>query len=444
MTSDPVRLWGAAAMLLAWLLLCAAIVLRRRLSQRAATRPVQWIVAYASQTGSAEQLAQQTVATLKTAGLSALACSLSELEPAQLRQSERILFIVSTYGEGDPPDNALRFVRTEMKGVPKLDHLHYAVLALGDSSYAEYCGFGRALDQWLGACGATPLFERIEVDRGAAPAITAWQEHLCHLAGALDAPDWSEPAYADWRIVERTHINAGSAGEAVYRIALAPADGVFPQWEAGDLAQVSVPGEPGLPREYSIASLPAEGRLELLVRLHRRADGAHGLASGFLCLHAPMAEPVALRVREHRRFRIGDNLWRPLILIGNGTGMAGLRAHFKERDFRSVDCWLVFGERNEASDFHYREDVEASRAMATLVRFDGVFSRDQEARRYVQHVLRESGAALRDWVDRGAAIYVCGGLLTMAAGVHEVLEAELGKARLEQLADEGRYRRDVY
>ena len=445
MTIDPLR-WGSAlALLAAYGGLCAILLRRPRAAALPAPAEGDWLVLYASQTGNAEYLAGQTAATLNTGGLNARALCISSLDPATLASATRVLFIASTYGEGDAPDTAARFAGVTMAGDADLRQLHYGVLALGDSSYTNYCGFGRALDAWLQARGATPLFERIEVDRGNGEAIANWQHQLSHLAGTSDAPDWEAPAYCRWRILERRQLNEGSAGAPLYRIALAPHDGVFPDWEAGDLVQVCAPRDPDLPREYSIASIPSEGKLELLVRLQRHADGSAGAASGWLCEDATGKDTIALRVRPHARFRLGENATRPLILIGNGTGLAGLRAHLKARiDAGVFDNWLVFGERNAEHDFLCREELQGWLQRGQLARLDLAFSRDGKGPRYVQHVLDERGELLRAWIARGAAIYVCGSLQGMAAGVHDVLLNALGAEGLDALVADGRYRRDVY
>jgi sulfite reductase (NADPH) flavoprotein alpha-component len=445
LTIEPLRWGGALALTGGYLAMCAAIW-RARFARAAAPSPAaDWLVVYASQTGSAEYLAQQTAALLSTCGLAARAACVSSLDEEALARATRVLFIASTYGEGDAPDSAARFAGLLMAGQPDLSHLHYAVLALGDSSYTNFCGFGRALDAWLAARGATALFERIDVDRGAPAAITAWQRQLSHLAGTSDAPDWEAPAYGNWRIVARTLENAGSAGAPLYRVALEPADSPLPDWEAGDLVQVSPPGDPDHPREYSIASVPAEGRIELLVRLQRREDGTLGAASGWLCEQAGDNDTILLRVRAHQRFRQGENAARPMIAIGNGSGLAGLRAHLKARiDAGMHENWLLFGERQRAHDFLRREEIEGWLGSGCLARLALAFSREATEARYVQHLLREQARDVLEWVARGAAIYVCGSLQGMAGGVHEALLEILGEARLEALAAEGRYRRDVY
>jgi sulfite reductase (NADPH) flavoprotein alpha-component len=455
MTLDPLRWGGAAAAVTAYAGMCLALLRARRALQKQKDKTRQaaqggadsadWLVAYASQTGTGEALAEHTVALLRTGGLAARAISVEHLDEAGLRGAARILFIASTYGEGDAPDSAARLARLLDRPDLALDQLHYAVLALGDSSYANYCGFGRRLDAALRARGAQALFEPVEVDRGRSAAIEAWRHHLSHLAGTSDAPDWSAPGYAEWRIGARRLLNPGSAGAPVYRIDLLPAAGPLPDWQAGDLVQVSAPGEPDYPREYSIASTMAEGCLSLLVRLHARADGTPGLASGWLCHQARPGEPLQLRVRQHSRFRIGENAGRPLILIGNGTGIAGLRAHLQSRaEAGEARNWLVFGERNAAHDHFCADEVAAWQRAGMLDALSLVFSRDGGSARYVQHALEVQAMQLRAWVDTGAAIYVCGSLQGMAGAVHATLERLLGSDTLATLDESGRYRRDVY
>ncbi|RZT09184.1 sulfite reductase (NADPH) flavoprotein alpha-component [Duganella sp. CF402] len=450
-TNDPTRLMLVAGMGAAYALVCLAPYLRTRRKRLAAARAkaeaadAGWIVAYASQTGNAEELAQQTAATLKLAGIPVRLAELSELGAEDLQGAERALFLVSTYGEGDAPDAAAAFAGRLMTTSLPLAQLHYAVLALGDTAYAQFCGFGRALDQWLQAQGAQSLFPRVEVNRSSDAAIGQWRQQLSHLAGTSDAPDWSAPAFEAWCLSERVQLNAGSAGEPIYHLELEPASGVLPAWQSGDLVQVAAPADPSRAREYSIASIPADGRVHLLVRLHTHDDGSHGVASGWLTQSAALGASVQLRLRQHQRFRLNGNAERPLILIGNGSGIAGLRGHLKARALAGQGRnWLLFGERNAAHDYHYRAELDGWQRDGVLEKLDMVFSRDQAERRYVQDRLAEQAAEVRAWVDQGAAIYICGSLEGMAAGVDAALEATLGRDGLDALAAAGRYRRDVY
>ena len=444
------RLIEAGAAAGAYALFCAGIAVREGLRRAAARKAAEALargagepilVAYASQTGFAEQVAEATAKALAEAGAPVTLRPLGAVAAADL--TGRALFIVSTTGEGDAPDPARAFIRDVMRDDAALPGLRYGVLALGDSSYARFCAFGRALDAWLAHAGAEPLFDRVEVDDGDPAALRHWQGQLAPLTGVTDAPDWTRPAYGRWTLAERTLLNPGSPGGEAWHVRLTPPDGAT--WQAGDILEIGPNNDPDLPhREYSIASIPSDGAVELIVRLMTRADGQPGLGSGWLCRLAEVGGTLDARVRTNRSFHAPEPS-RPLILIGSGTGLAGLRAHLKARAALNVRWnWLVFGERTRAHDYFHRTEIEAWRASGLLDRLDLAFSRDQAERIYVQHRLLGAADVLRRWVANGAAIYVCGSLEGMARDVHKALVEVLGAETLEKLTDEGRYRRDVY
>ncbi len=404
------------------------------------------LIIYASQTGYAEQLAIQTQSSLQQGGMQTHVCNISELDAQQLQQTHKMLVIASTTGEGDAPDSAATFSRNLLNQTLSLTHCRYAVLALGDRNYQAFCAFGHQLDQWLHQQGAERLFDTVEVDNGDDGALRHWQHHLGLLSGNTALPDWHDANYETWTLTARQLLNPGSQGDPVYQVRLTPAQ--EHQWQAGDIAEIS-PQRPGigeaLPhREYSIASLPCDGGIDLIVRQMHQADGSLGLGSGWLCHYADIGSEIRLRLRQNRSFHPPTHNC-PLILIGNGTGIAGLRALLKHRAKHSQhQNWLFFGERHRAHDYFCQSEIEQWHATGVLSKIDLAFSRDQEQRVYVQDKLREQASALADWVNQGAAIYVCGSLEGMAGGVDHVLRDILGDAKLEKLREEGRYRRDVY
>lgn len=453
--NEQTRMIVAALLVLAYLAICAGIYLSERRKRQqaerdaAALRPAAdgaqpWLIGYASQTGSAEELAWQTARMLHTAGVPTRVAALSAVTLEDLQRTDRALFVVSTYGEGDPPDNASLFATKLMASRQTLPQLHFGVLMLGDSHYAHFCGFGHTLTGWLQKSSAHALFASVAADNGDHRALQTWQHHLSHLAGTADTPDWQAPSYQHWRLVARQHLNPGSAGAATFHLELEATD-FDATWEAGDLVQVLAPADQERPREYSVASIATDGRVHLLVRQEQREDGTLGIASGWLTEQASIGDHITLRLRPHNNFRLGDNQQRPLILIGNGTGLAGLRAHLKARAaHQQRKNWLLFGERNAARDFYYREEIEAWQNDGTLEHADIVFSRDQTERRYVQDRLREQAEQVHRWLADGAAVYVCGSLEGMASGVERALTDIIGTDGIQQLIEQGRYRRDVY
>jgi sulfite reductase (NADPH) flavoprotein alpha-component len=456
-TADPLRwLWAAVAVAL-WLGIVGAVVWARARARRAAAARASTLapaegsdallVAFASQTGHAGELAWMTAASLSEAGVPARVVPLGDLDPEGLNASGRVLIIAATTGEGDGPDPMSAFMRRHMTAPADLSGLSYALLALGDRTYADFCGFGRALDTWLQRSGATALFDRVEVDDGDAGAIRHWQHQLGVVTGHAVQADWTPPAYDRWRLAARTHLNPGSPGGEAWLLAFEPVDH-SPTWVAGDIAEIGLPAPEGEAspgsREYSVASLPVDGRVEFIVRRMTRPDGSPGLASGWLTGDLAVGDAVDMRVRVNRGFH-APAPEVPLILIGNGTGLAGLRAHWRARaDRPHGGVWLMFGERTSAHDAFLDEELRTALRSGVLTRLDRAFSRDPGDGRYVQDLIVQNTDELVSWVNRGAAILVCGSLEGMSQGVHAALGTALGADRLLELTETGRYRRDVY
>lgn len=514
--SPPFSRWlWSGVLVIAYALFCLRFLRRRGSSvpkSIAASNEATILIAWASQTGFAQQLAEHTCAALASGTTTVDILPLQQVDAAALRRYRRVLFIASTTGEGDPPDHALGFTRDLMAYDIDLAGLEYGVLALGDHNYSHFCAFGRELDHWLHRNGARALFDRIDVDAADAGALRHWQHHLGQLSGQTDLPDWSTPAYSAWLLRNRRVLNPGSPGAPVHHLELsAPESGATP-WRAGDIAEIGpmhaladvcewleangLDGDASvrvdneklplhallqrsrlpkpteakgrtaqaladslqaLPhREYSIASMPPDGSLQLLVREMRDEQGRLGLGSGWLTQHAALGQSISLRIRRNPGFHVPDGD-RPMLLIGNGTGIAGLRALLKERSTQGHrGNWLLFGERSAAHDTHYADELTGWLADRTLSRLDLCYSRSTAQPRlceggsvqlhdgYVQAAVLKNGTLLRDWIRDGASIHVCGSLAGMAPGVDAALRQVLGNDETDALMAAGRYRRDVY
>lgn len=455
-----------------------------------------WLIAYATQTGVSEQLAWRTATALQQAHQPATVKPVQQLTLADLQQAEQVLFIASTYGTGEAPDLASSFEKKIMSGQADLSHLHYAVLALGSKEYPDtFCSFGHRIDQWLKNNGAQQLFATIEVDNASNEHIQQWNAALAQSTQLeLQAMD-IDKTFDHWTLVKREVLNPGSLGAPAFNLEFKPEHEA--QWQAGDIAEIQ-PGNsaeriaqflaahqipagtvvasmqqriedilwnrdltqpifpfisseellnqlPVLPtREYSIASIPSQQILRLVVRQQKDTSGELGLGSGWLTQYAALNAPIALRIRSNDSFHLVDDN-RPIICIGNGTGIAGLMSLLHTRNRQDYnENWLVFGERQRAHDFFYQETLEAWLTVGTLKRLDLAFSRDQAEKVYVHHKLREQADELKTWVNNGAVIYVCGSIDGMASDVDQALIDILGESTVDQLRQDGRYRRDVY
>lgn len=455
-----------------------------------------WLIAYASQTGVSEQLAWRTATSLQEARQPVIVKSVQQLTLEDLKQNKQILFVASTYGTGEAPDLASSFEKKILSQTMDLTHLQYAVLALGSQEYPEsYCSFGHKIAAWLKHNQAHALFKTIDVNNADNLDIERWNRALAE-ASKLDLQAMTiDKVFDQWTLQKRNLLNPDSQGAPAFNIEL-KADHQA-EWQAGDIAEIqpgnsdqridkflvqhqisaetlveslnvtikqallnknlSVDVEPfanmehlleqltDLPtREYSIASIPQQQVLRLVVRQQSNPEGELGLGSGWLTQHLSIQDSVSLRIRTNESFHLIDDN-RPIICIGNGTGIAGLMSLISAR-IRSnyTENWLIFGERQQAHDFFYKETIQAWQNTAMLKRIDLAFSRDQAEKVYVHHKLREHAEELKAWIANDAVIYVCGSIEGMASDVDQALIEIFGESYVDDLRQSGRYRRDVY
>ena len=483
-------------LLLGW---CVAKHKYQHLINRGNNQPQSsWLVGYASQSGTAEHLAQQSTKQLQTAGKNVQMLPLNALADTPLHHFEQALFIVSTYGEGEAPDNGQHFMRQALQQQPDLSRLKFAVLALGDRSYQHFCAFGHWLHDWLTQQRASAIQPLVPWDQGQRDS-SPWQQwqQLLQTLGANESPAVSQQPWFKVPLQSRYCVNPGSQGNPCFVVKLPRHDTM--QWQPGDivevqpehsrcsialwltehrvfgcqqvrfyneliplcraLAQIELPSQgpaaddhleqwlhqqPLLPlRSYSIASIADEGQLTLLVRQVKTEQGL-GLGSGWLTSYALEGQPIQFRIRTHPSFHLPEDD-RPIIFICNGTGIAGIRGLLAERVRRGHQRnWLLVGERQQAVDNFFAKDLQLWQQLGFLPELDRVFSRDGSKVRYVQHRLAERITELKAWLAQGAAIYICGSLHGMGQAVDQLLQAELGTEQLQTLQQQGRYRRDLY
>jgi sulfite reductase (NADPH) flavoprotein alpha-component len=218
------------------------------------------------------------------------------------------------------------------------------------------------------------------------------------------------------------------------------------------------------PRLYSIASShdAHPGFVELTVGIVRFSY--HGRDRGGLCTQF-MADEIGTSPKKlgvfmspTKSFVLPEDKSTDIIMVGPGTGIAPFRAFMEQRVFDggSGKNWLFFGDQSSKTEFYYKDEIESWIDEGHLYRFTTAWSRDQEEKIYVQHRLKEYGAEVWEWFERGAYFYICGDKKYMAKDVHraliEIAQEHGGLSEADathfiektMMREEKRYLRDVY
>ncbi|MEK4254971.1 assimilatory sulfite reductase (NADPH) flavoprotein subunit [Ureibacillus sp. FSL K6-2830] len=550
---------------------------REMTQQAVASSPIQKHVTilYASQTGNAQKLAEKFGDQLQQIGLEVSVSSMSDYKTNALKKVQYLLIVASTHGEGEPPDNAIAFHSfLHGKRAPKLNHVQYAVLSLGDSSYEYFCQTGKDFDIQLEKLGAKRLVERVDCDVDYAEQAQKWFEAVkekLHSEFTQFTPFEQEAAAAVLQeetkysrknpfvaeIIEKINLNGqGSNKETIHLelslensgIAFEPGDclAIIPinnqnlvnslisalGFEANtkvDVDGIAVTLEEALlktfeitlltkplmkkiaeytenkdfhalienqetlkqfingrdlldvveqfgpfkwdaqhfinclrkipARQYSISSsllaYPEEAHVTIGV-VRYEVDGRErlGVCSTYVADQLEVGDQVQVYVQKNPNFKLPDDD-TPIIMIGPGTGVAPFRAFIQEREERgaSGENWLFFGEQHFVTDFLYQREWLNWLKSGVLTKLDIAFSRDQEEKVYVQHKMLKRAKELYAWLEKGAAVYVCGDK-NMAKDVQEtllqIIQQEGNKSEedaleyLEELRKQKRYQRDVY
>jgi sulfite reductase (NADPH) flavoprotein alpha-component len=215
------------------------------------------------------------------------------------------------------------------------------------------------------------------------------------------------------------------------------------------------------PRLYSISSSPAAhaGQIHTTVAVvrftaHDRDRG--GVCSTLFADRISIADRLPIYIQPNKKFKLPANPDAPMIMIGPGTGIAPFRGFLHERRAlgHKGKNWLFFGERSAATDYLYREELQAMREDGHLTRLDTAFSRDNSHKVYVQDRMIEHAPQFWSWLQDGASVYVCGDASRMAKDVNGALcrivqeqgamSAQHAEEYVGTLKEQHRYHRDVY
>jgi sulfite reductase (NADPH) flavoprotein alpha-component len=215
-------------------------------------------IIYATETGHSESIASRLAEDLEQQGIGIELHSMDGFRPAALRKIKNAVFVISTHGEGEPPDEALSFFEYLESGrAPRLTDLNYRVLALGDRSYQQFCEAGRRLDKRLQDLGAHPFGSRVECDVDYTKVAKIYSEEVLqyareklavstdthHLSLVPSEVNWSREKPFSAEVLQIQKITADDSSKEIYHLEVSLENSGL-HYQPGDSLGVWAPNDP--------------------------------------------------------------------------------------------------------------------------------------------------------------------------------------------------------
>ena len=242
----------------------------------APARPAEPLtIVYASESGNSEKLAGDIAKAARKNGLKPNVIDMADLDLAALTSAKKLVFIVATWGEGDPPARAVRAYNELMgEAAPRLDGVEFGVLALGDTAYVEFCAIGKKIDERLAALGGKRVVDRVDCDLDFAEPAARWIGDAVKVltppnaGGRVIEVDFggkpAAPASTDIieaEITEHVDLNSSRSDKETIHLALSFENGA-PAYQPGDSIDLYPENDPDYVDELlKVAGLAGDEKL---------------------------------------------------------------------------------------------------------------------------------------------------------------------------------------
>ncbi|MFT4022797.1 MAG: PepSY domain-containing protein [Flavihumibacter sp.] len=399
-----------------------AITLKRRagrVKNKYKLQDCSYIILVGSENGTTYRFAKALYQALLEGGQKAFVTDLNNY--TVFPQAKHIIVLTATYGLGDPPSNASKFLKL-LETTAQPHRVHFSVLGFGSKSYPDFCKFafdvnqGMSVQEW-----ATPFLEVHTINDRSPEEFGHWMELLSQkidlpLRFSTDAVAAKPKRLHQLTVVDKTAV---TEEDGSFLISMKPVKNL--RFASGDLLAI-YPANDHRERLYSIAKV--DGNIQLSIKLHK-----HGLGSGFLYrLCSGQVISAGIDINPHFHF---PKKATTVFMICNGTGIAPFLGMIAENN-RKTDCYLYCGFRGNRSFRLYQDAVYEGLQTKKLTALRLALSREGN-RQYVNDLIAEDQEIIARAMNEGAVIMICGSLV-MQKDVLEILDAAFRKINKHEVS----------
>lgn len=364
----------------------------------------KYIILVGTETGDSLVFAQYIQRQFISLGEKVFVCYLNDYQ--EFTSAKFLIFVTSTYGDGQAPASAKNFEKL-LEKYPQKQPVAYSVLGLGSTHYRDFCAFAKKIDeklekkQW-----ATRFLEFHSVNQSSVDDFLFWVKNWNQKSSITFSENEMDYGVdlgqlVDFKVVRKTKLDERNQ---IFSLELCPLKKI--NFHSGDILAIYPNGKSK--REYSIGKVGEN--IQLLVKLHLQ-----GLGSGYL-YGLSEGERVKAKVIENESFKLPSHT-RQVIMIANGTGLAPFLGVLKNLEYQNVKKYLYAGFRykvdNEVlhNDFFDKNKFE---------KCEIAYSKEENFQ-YVMHILEKDKEQIAEIVKNGGVVMICGAL-AMKKNVEEVLE----------------------
>ncbi len=361
---------------------------------------------------------------------------LSELNTYKPSDSIRQLIIfTSTYGTGDAPANASKFIQ-KWKAHPLKQEIKYSIVGFGSLAYPDFCKFALDLEHELSRFpNAKALIPLVKIHNQSYHSLKTWATDWNTASGyPLELPAGIQSKKLPLKpfLLEKKQ-TVSDQGNKTFTLHLKSKQGV--SFRSGDLLAVYPPEDP-YERFYSIGKISND---ELIISVKKHAFGN---CSNYLD-QLDLNTTIEAAVKVNKDFHYNPS--RPAVLIGNGTGMGPFLGMVAENRNKKP-MHLYWGGRTRQSYSLYEHHLQGFSGDGTLISLNLAFSRETGQKNYVGDLIKRDGQQVAGLLKKGAVVYICGSLAMQQDVLDELEQAcrTFAKKSLNHFQKRGQVKMDCY